>query len=64
MTLHLELDEQQSKRLHDIASQLRVSVNDLALAAINELLAKPDCDFERAAARVLEKNSELYRRLA
>lgn len=64
MTLNLELDEQQARRLQDVARQLNVSVNDLARAAINDLLAKPDNDFERAAERVLKKNAELYKRLA
>lgn len=64
MTLKLELDEQQAQRLHDAARRLNVSVNDLAIAAINDLLAKPDSDFERAATRVLQKNAELYKRLA
>jgi hypothetical protein len=64
MILHLELDEQQVQRLQDAARRLNVSVNDLAKAAINDLLAKPDDDFDRAATRVLNKNAELYRRLA
>lgn len=64
MTLHLELDEQQVQRLQDAARRLNVSVNDLAKAAINDLLARPDDDFDRAATRVLNKNVELYRRLA
>jgi predicted transcriptional regulator len=64
MTLNLELDEQQARRLQQVASRLNVSVSDLARAAINDLLAKPDNDFERAAERVLKKNSELYKRLA
>ena len=64
MTLHLELDEIQFQRLQAIAVRLNVSVDDLAKAAISELLAKTDRDFERAASRVLDKNVELYRRLA
>jgi hypothetical protein len=64
MTLTLELDEQQVQRLQDAARRLNVSVNDLAKAAINDLLAKSDDDFDRAATRVLNKNAELYRRLA
>lgn len=64
MTLNIELDEQQVQRLQDAARRLNVSVSDLAKAAINDLLAKPDSDFERAAAHVLEKNVELYKRLA
>jgi hypothetical protein len=64
MTLNIELDAQQTQRLQDVAQRLNVSVADLARAAINDLLAKPESDFERAAARVLEKNAELYKRLA
>ncbi len=64
MTLNLELDDQQIQRLQDAARRLKVSVNDLAKAAINDLLSKPDQDFERAAKHVLEKNAELYKRLA
>lgn len=64
MTLNLELDEQQVQRLQEAARRLNVSVNDLAKAAINDLLAKSDDDFDRAATRVLNKNAELYKRLA
>ena len=64
MTLELELDEQQAQRLQEAARKLNVSVNDLAKAAINDLLAKPESDFERAAERVLKKNAELYKRLS
>lgn len=64
MTLNLELDEQQIQRLQEAARRLNVSVNDLAKAAINDLLAKPELDFEQAVSRVLKKNAELYRRLA
>jgi len=64
MTLNLELDAQQVRRLQEAARRLNVSVHDLAKAAINDLLAKSDGDFDRAATRVLNKNAELYRRLA
>lgn len=64
MTLSLELDDQQMQRLQEAARRLNVSMSDLAKAAINDLLAKPDSDFERAATRVLSKNAELYKRLA
>ena len=64
MTLNVELDDQQVLRLQEVASRLNVYVSDLAKAAINDLLAKPDTDFDRAATRVLEKNAALYKRLA
>ena len=64
MTLTLELDEQQTRRLQDIARRLNVSVSDLAKAAISDLISRPESDFENAATRVLKKNAELYKRLA
>ncbi|HRF00866.1 MAG TPA: ribbon-helix-helix protein, CopG family [Pirellulaceae bacterium] len=64
MTLHLDLDEQQVQRLQEAARRLNVSVHELAKAAISDLLAKSDDEFDRAATRVLAKNAELYRRLA
>ena len=64
MTLTLELDEQQIRRLQDIARRLNVSVSDLAKAAISDLISRPESDFENAATRVLKKNAELYKRLA
>ncbi len=64
MTLNIELDARQAQRLQDVAQRLNVPVSELAKAAINDLLAKPESDFERAASRVLEKNAELYKRLA
>jgi len=36
----------------------------LAAAAVRDLLARQSADFDVAAQRVLEKNQELYRRLA
>jgi len=64
MTLNVELDEQQAQRLQEAARRLNVSVNDLAKAAINDLLTKPDTDFERAATCMHKKNAQLYKRLA
>jgi hypothetical protein len=41
-----------------------VSAEDLAAAALRDLLAQREADFQTAAGRVLAKNRELYRRLA
>ncbi|MCA9103492.1 MAG: ribbon-helix-helix protein, CopG family [Planctomycetales bacterium] len=64
MSVNLNLDDEQSSRLEQRARQLGVDAHDLARAAINDLLARPDDEFERAARAVLEKNRELYRRLS
>ena len=64
MTISLQLGEEQSQRLEELARELNVDARELALAAINDLVAHPAEDFNRAAGYVLAKNRELYRRLA
>lgn len=64
MTLNIELDQHQSEQLQIVAQRLNISVNELAKAAITDLITKLDHDFEQAASRVLNKNTELYKRLA
>lgn len=46
------------------AERLGLSPEDLARAALTDLLATPDAEFEAVAARVVGKNRELYKRLA
>jgi len=64
MKLSVEVTEAEKAKLAEEARRLNVSAEDLAAAAVQDLLGQRDADFERAAARVLEKNRELYRRLA
>jgi predicted transcriptional regulator len=63
MSISLNLDDDQSKRLQQRAQELGVDPRELAKAAVNDLLARPADDFDRAAKSVLDKNRELYRRL-
>jgi len=64
MSISVDLNEDQSKRLEELARTLSVDPRELARAAVNSLLARPADDFERAACYVLEKNKELYERLS
>ncbi len=64
MKLAIELTEQQAQRLREGASRLGVEPEQLALAAVADLIDSKGPDFDAAAQRVLEKNEELYRRLA
>lgn len=64
MKITVEVPANLESQLGDVASRLKVSINDLATAAVRDLVTRPDEDFERAAVRVLDKNRELYRRLA
>ncbi len=64
MKLALELPPAQAEKLLHEAQRLGVAPEDLARAAVLDLLSTPDAEFRTAAARVLQKNQELYRRLA
>jgi len=64
MQLPLELSEQQIQALRERAKSLGISLEQLASAAVADLVNQPADDFVQAASRVLSKNAELYRRLA
>jgi plasmid stability protein len=63
MKLAFELPPAQAEKLRVEAARLGLSPEDLARAALADLLAS-DAEFETAAARVLAKNRDLYKRLA
>ena len=64
MKLDIELSPAQAERLRQEAERLSVTPEELARAALTDLLSEPDEGFKVAAERVLRKNNELYRRLA
>jgi len=64
MKLAIELSPAQAERLRLAAERLGLTPEDLARAAIADLLATPDDEFKVATDRVLRKNEALYRRLA
>lgn len=64
MKLTIDLSPAQAERLRLEAERLGLAPEELARAAIADLLATPGDDFTTAADRVLRKNEELYRRLA
>ena len=64
MKVAIELPPAQAAQLEAEAKRLGVPAEDLARAAVTDLLAAPDAHFKEAAARILAQNHELYRRLA
>ncbi len=64
MKVSIELSLAEAERLQEQATRLGVPPERLAHAAVSDLLGREQSDFENAARRVLEKNAELYRRLA
>jgi len=64
MKLDIDLTPAQADRLRQEAERLKITPEELARAALADLLSERDQDFNVAAERVLKKYAELYRRLA
>lgn len=64
MKIAIELSPSQAERLRERAKGLGVSPEEVARAAVSDFLASPDDTFRTVAELVLERNAELYRRLA
>ena len=64
MAFPIDLPPNQEQKLRDAAQRLGVTAEALAQLAVEDLLALPEADFERAAELVISKNQELYDRLS
>jgi hypothetical protein len=60
----ISLPDEQAGRLRELAREAGVSPEELLRDGVGRWQVRPDRDFAAAAAFVLEKNRELYRRLA
>lgn len=63
-TITVPLPEERMEQLREMARRAGVPLEELARASLEDWLRQPREDFERAARYVLQKNAELYRRLA
>jgi predicted transcriptional regulator len=63
-TITISLSDDRLRQLQEMAEQFKVAPEELACAGIEELLARPEEELNRALDYVLNKNSELYQRLA
>ena len=52
------------QKLQALALSLGLSPEDLLRSSLEKLLSSPEPDLDKAMNYVLEKNAELYRRLA
>ncbi len=64
VTLTITLSEEQWAQLQEKARRYQVAPEELFRVNLEELLARPDEEFQHAVEYVLAKNAELYRRLA
>lgn len=63
-TLSIDLAEETMIRLNKLAAEAGIAPEELTVAHIEEWLVVSKDEFAEAAAFVLRKNTELYRRLA
>jgi antitoxin FitA len=63
-TITITLTDDCVSRLEEKATKLGVSREELVRASIEGLLTEPDETVRRTVDNMLEKNAELYRRLA
>jgi antitoxin FitA len=64
MTISIPLSEESAFRLSELAAKHELSSTEFLRQQIESWLQSRTDDFRSAAERVLEKNAELYRRLA
>jgi antitoxin FitA len=62
-TITITLLDERVSTLKERATHLGVTPEELVQVSIEELLARPADDFQRAVDYVLKKNADLYQRL-
>lgn len=63
-TLTISLSDAEMHRLENLSEREGLTVEQVVRLCVRDLIAQPDDAFRSAAKRVMEKNAELYRRLA
>jgi predicted transcriptional regulator len=64
VTITVTLSEDRLQKLQNLAKQFRIAPEELLRVSVEELIARPQADFQKAVDYVLKKNKELYKRLA
>ncbi len=63
-SITINLSDNQFQKLQDLARVYGIPPESLLSASIEDWLSSPKSDFTQAAEYVINKNAELYRRLA
>ena len=63
-SITITLPEEQANKLQEMAQAAGTTPEELLRSGVDEWLARPRQEFAEAAAYVLRKNAELYRRLS
>ena len=64
VTITVTLSEDRLQKLQNLAKQFNIPTEELLRVSFEELVARPQEDFQKALEYVLEKNKELYKRLS
>ncbi|MBE7533871.1 MAG: DNA-binding protein [Chloroflexi bacterium] len=60
----ITLSDDRLQKLKELASYYHVDPEELVRVSVEDLLARPEEEFQRALTYILNKNAEFYRRLA
>ncbi|OGP83814.1 MAG: hypothetical protein A2Z08_06670 [Deltaproteobacteria bacterium RBG_16_54_11] len=60
----VEIEDSKAVLLRERAEKFGLLPDQFVTASIEDLICRPEPDFEEAMRRVLAKNEELYKRLA
>ncbi len=63
-TITITVANDRLSKLKDIASDLNITLEELVRLSIENLLLQPEAVFQQAMEYTLNKNRELYQRLA
>lgn len=63
-TITISMDDHKLNLLENTAKKFGLSVNDLVEATFEDLISKPDDDFQNAMNFILKKNHDLYKKLS
>jgi hypothetical protein len=58
------VSEDRLRKLEEMAARFQITLEDLVRVSLEEMLTRSDEDFQNAVNHVLNKNSDLYQRLA
>ena len=64
VTITVTLSEDRLKKLQSLAKKFNIPTEELLRVSFEELVARPQEDFQKALEYVLETYKELYKRLA
>lgn len=64
VTITVTLSEDRLEKLQNLAKQFNISTEELLRVSFEELVARPQEDFQKALEYVLDTYKELYKRLA